>query len=42
MGDSGSLIAFLRLTAITGTRANPSFSYNAIAAALSCATDKSM
>src|SRR5436190_6378 len=40
--NSGSLIAFLRLTAITGTRAKPSFSYRAIAAALSCATDRSI
>lgn len=40
--NSGSLIAFLRLTAMTGTRSKPSFSYSEIAAALSWVTDRSM
>ncbi len=40
--NSGSLMAFLRLTAITGTRLNPSFSYSPIAAWLSWVTDRSM
>ena len=39
--NSGVLIGFLRLTQTAATRANPSFPYSAMAASLSCITERS-